>query len=162
MCKSSGYLAVDLNGLTDLPFAPSPGLYFLIHRDVMAHPDTQIIPRFACSLENRGPVGLSQRTHIHHCNNVVGIPDILAPPKKIRKPFPGRYPNSRAFHCDVVEKADGLGLTSQIIFHPLLPWKLTRCHVYLNAGPAGPRCGILTSTSECSRRHNHAISPPFV
>lgn len=83
------------------------------------------------------------------------------PGKKIPKPFPGRYPNSRAFHCDVVEKADGLGLTSQIIFHPLLPWKLTRCHIYLNAGPGGPRCGILTSTSECSRRHNHAISLSF-
>lgn len=130
-----------------MPFAPSPGLYFLIHSDLMAHPDTQIIPRFACSLENRGPVGLSQRTHIHHCNNVVGIPDILAPPEKNPKTFPRALPQqpSVSLRCGGKSRWFGFDVADYFSSSPTLEID-TLSHIPQRGVPVG-------LAVEYSRRH---------
>lgn len=83
------------------------------------------------------------------------------PKKPERETLPGALAKSSAFHRDVVGKADGFSLTSQIIFHPLLPLKMTRCHIYLGVDSCGPWHGIVMSTSECLCRDNHPITPLF-
>lgn len=77
----------------------------------MAHPDMQIIPRFACSLENRGTCRTKPKNPYPPLQQCCRDSRYPGPPleRKIPKPFPGRYPNSRAFRCDVVEKSRWFG-----------------------------------------------------